>query len=127
MAALIGYGANAVYPYLVYETIEHLAAEDRRFSGYTAQHLRTNFAALSIETTSAVRQFLAMAQILHHIDADAPPDADANAGAEGEAAGEDEAGENPAVRSKMFYQRRYFRRQALIVWSCVYPLILQFC
>jgi len=33
---------------------------------------RTNFAALAIETTSAVRQFLAMAQILHHIDADAP-------------------------------------------------------
>ena len=34
--------------------------------------LRTNFAALAIETTTAVRQFLAMAQILHHIDADAP-------------------------------------------------------
>jgi phosphoenolpyruvate carboxylase len=33
---------------------------------------RTNFAALAIETTSAVRQFLAMAQILHHVDADAP-------------------------------------------------------
>jgi phosphoenolpyruvate carboxylase len=34
--------------------------------------LRTNFAALAIETTSAVRQFLAMAQIVHHIDADTP-------------------------------------------------------
>ena len=34
--------------------------------------LRTNFAALAIENTTAVRQFLAMAQILHHIDADAP-------------------------------------------------------
>lgn len=37
-----------------------------------AKPLRTNFAALAIETTSAVRQFLAMAQILHHVDADAP-------------------------------------------------------
>ena len=36
------------------------------------QPLRTNFAALAIENTTAVRQFLAMAQILHHIDADAP-------------------------------------------------------
>jgi len=34
--------------------------------------LRANFAALAIENTTAVRQFLAMAQILHHIDADAP-------------------------------------------------------
>ncbi len=34
--------------------------------------LRTNFAALAIENTTAVRQFLAMAQVLHHIDADAP-------------------------------------------------------
>ena len=34
--------------------------------------LRTNFAGLAIENTTAVRQFLAMAQILHHIDADAP-------------------------------------------------------
>ncbi len=34
--------------------------------------LRSNFAALAIENTTAVRQFLAMAQILHHIDADAP-------------------------------------------------------
>jgi len=33
---------------------------------------RTNFAALAIESSTAIRQFLAMAQILHHIDADAP-------------------------------------------------------
>lgn len=36
------------------------------------QPLRANFAALAIENSTAVRQFLAMAQILHHIDADAP-------------------------------------------------------
>jgi phosphoenolpyruvate carboxylase len=34
--------------------------------------LRSNFAALAIENTTAVRQFLAMTQILHHIDGDAP-------------------------------------------------------
>ncbi len=34
--------------------------------------LRSNFAALSIEDTTALRQFLSMAQILKHIDADAP-------------------------------------------------------
>lgn len=34
--------------------------------------LATNFAALAIENSTAVRQFLAMAQILTHIDADAP-------------------------------------------------------
>jgi phosphoenolpyruvate carboxylase len=34
--------------------------------------LRSNFAALAIESTTALRQFLAMAQILHHVDADAP-------------------------------------------------------
>ena len=34
--------------------------------------LKTNFAALAIESSTAIRQFLAMAQILHHIDADAP-------------------------------------------------------
>ena len=37
-----------------------------------AQPLRSNFAALAIESTTAVRQFLAMAQILHHIDSDTP-------------------------------------------------------
>nr|WP_137676452.1 phosphoenolpyruvate carboxylase [Parerythrobacter lutipelagi] len=34
--------------------------------------LRTNFAALATESSTAIRQFIAMAQILHHIDADAP-------------------------------------------------------
>ena len=34
--------------------------------------LRANFAALAIESSTAIRQFLAMQQILHHIDADAP-------------------------------------------------------
>jgi phosphoenolpyruvate carboxylase len=38
----------------------------------TVKPLRSNFAALAIENTTALRQFLAMAQILHHIDADAP-------------------------------------------------------
>jgi phosphoenolpyruvate carboxylase len=37
-----------------------------------AKPLRSNFAALAIENSTAVRQFLAMAQIIHHIDADAP-------------------------------------------------------
>ena len=34
--------------------------------------LRSNFAALAIESTTALRQFLAMVQILHHVDGDAP-------------------------------------------------------
>ena len=38
----------------------------------TVQPLRTNFAALAIESSTAIRQFLAMSQILHHIDSDAP-------------------------------------------------------
>ncbi len=37
-----------------------------------ATPLRSNFAALAIESSTAIRQFLAMAQILHHVDADAP-------------------------------------------------------
>ncbi|WP_241233614.1 phosphoenolpyruvate carboxylase [Altericroceibacterium xinjiangense] len=37
-----------------------------------AKPLRTNFAALAIESSTAIRQFLAIAQILRHIDADAP-------------------------------------------------------
>jgi phosphoenolpyruvate carboxylase len=36
------------------------------------QPLRTNFAGLAIENTTAVRQFLTMAQILHHVDSDTP-------------------------------------------------------
>ena len=34
--------------------------------------LRSNFGALAIEASTAIRQFLAMAQILTHVDADAP-------------------------------------------------------
>ncbi|MGB3166276.1 MAG: phosphoenolpyruvate carboxylase [Alteraurantiacibacter sp.] len=34
--------------------------------------LRSNFGALAIEASTAIRQFLAMAQILRHIDADTP-------------------------------------------------------
>ena len=34
--------------------------------------LRANFAALAIESSTAIRQFLAMAEILKHIDSDAP-------------------------------------------------------
>jgi phosphoenolpyruvate carboxylase len=34
--------------------------------------LKSNMAALAIESSTAIRQFLAMAQILHHVDGDAP-------------------------------------------------------
>ena len=37
-----------------------------------ARPLRTNFAALAIENSTAIRLFLTCAQILHHIDADSP-------------------------------------------------------
>lgn len=37
-----------------------------------ATPLRTNFAALATESSTAIRQFIAMAQILKHIDSDAP-------------------------------------------------------
>lgn len=37
-----------------------------------AKPLASNFAALAIESSTAIRQFLAMAQILQHIDADTP-------------------------------------------------------
>lgn len=37
-----------------------------------AQPLRVNFAALATESSTAIRQFLAMAQILRHIDSNAP-------------------------------------------------------
>ncbi|RIV85035.1 phosphoenolpyruvate carboxylase [Aurantiacibacter zhengii] len=36
------------------------------------QPRRSNFGALAIEASTAIRQFLAMAQILEHVDADAP-------------------------------------------------------
>ncbi|NTZ42331.1 phosphoenolpyruvate carboxylase [Altererythrobacter sp. SALINAS58] len=34
--------------------------------------LKVNFAALAVESSTAIRQFLAMAQILEHVDGDAP-------------------------------------------------------
>ena len=34
--------------------------------------VRSNFAALAIEASTSIRQFLAMAQLLQHVDADAP-------------------------------------------------------
>ncbi|MEJ6011983.1 phosphoenolpyruvate carboxylase [Novosphingobium aquae] len=34
--------------------------------------LRSNLAALAIENSTAIRQFLIMAQVLHHVDADTP-------------------------------------------------------
>jgi phosphoenolpyruvate carboxylase len=37
-----------------------------------AEQLTANFASLAVESSTAVRQFLAMAQILKHIDGDAP-------------------------------------------------------
>ncbi|QZD90993.1 phosphoenolpyruvate carboxylase [Qipengyuania aurantiaca] len=37
-----------------------------------AEPLTANFASLAVESSTAVRQFLAMAQILKHVDADAP-------------------------------------------------------
>ncbi|MBZ6379136.1 phosphoenolpyruvate carboxylase [Pacificimonas flava] len=37
-----------------------------------AEPVPVNFAALAIETTTALRQFIAMAQMLKHIDADSP-------------------------------------------------------
>ena len=36
------------------------------------QPLRSNFAALAIESSTAIRQFIAMAQIIAHVDADTP-------------------------------------------------------
>ncbi|MFM8500312.1 MAG: phosphoenolpyruvate carboxylase [Chakrabartia sp.] len=38
----------------------------------SVQPLRSNLAALAMESTTALRQFLVMAQILAHVDADAP-------------------------------------------------------
>ncbi|QPC98910.1 phosphoenolpyruvate carboxylase [Qipengyuania soli] len=37
-----------------------------------AEPISANFASLAVESSTAVRQFLAMAQILKHVDADAP-------------------------------------------------------
>ena len=48
------------------------AIVDLREAIEKVQPHRSNFAALAIESSTAIRQFLAMAQILHHVDADAP-------------------------------------------------------
>jgi phosphoenolpyruvate carboxylase len=48
------------------------AIVDLREASAAVKPLRSNFAALAIESSTAIRQFLAMAQILHHVDADAP-------------------------------------------------------
>ncbi|MFN6934523.1 MAG: phosphoenolpyruvate carboxylase [Tsuneonella sp.] len=37
-----------------------------------AKPLRANFAALAVESSTAIRQFLSMAQILRHVDSDTP-------------------------------------------------------
>ena len=42
-AALIGYGANAVYPYLVYAAIEEMVAENRHTAGMTVAQANHNF------------------------------------------------------------------------------------
>ncbi len=42
-AALIGYGANAVYPYLVFESIEEMMVEDRHTSHLTLAQAQGNF------------------------------------------------------------------------------------
>ncbi|MCX8016563.1 MAG: glutamate synthase large subunit, partial [Rhodocyclaceae bacterium] len=42
-ACLIGYGANAVYPYLAYETIEELVHEGRKTGNLTVEQARKNF------------------------------------------------------------------------------------
>ncbi|MBX3011796.1 MAG: glutamate synthase large subunit [Caldilineaceae bacterium] len=42
-AALIGYGANAVYPYLIYETIDEMVAEGRHLAGITLVQAYNHF------------------------------------------------------------------------------------
>ena len=44
-AALIGYGANAVYPYLIYESISSMVEEGRHFGAMTAEQATENFLA----------------------------------------------------------------------------------
>ncbi len=44
-AALLGYGANAVFPYLVYETIADLVAHDRHFEHASEEEIVGNFVA----------------------------------------------------------------------------------
>ena len=42
-AALIGYGANAVYPYLIYESISAMVEEGRHFGSMTVEQAADNF------------------------------------------------------------------------------------
>ena len=42
-AALIGYGANAVHPHLVFETIDEMVAESRHLAGLTVDLATANF------------------------------------------------------------------------------------
>ena len=42
-AALLGYGANAIFPYLVYETIADLVARDRHFTHASVEDTVSNF------------------------------------------------------------------------------------
>jgi glutamate synthase (ferredoxin) len=43
-AALIGYGANAVYPYLAYETVDEIVQEGRKTGALTIEQAHKNFA-----------------------------------------------------------------------------------
>jgi phosphoenolpyruvate carboxylase len=54
------------------ELTSHAAGLRLRALLADATVLRSNFAALAIENTTAIRQFLAIAQIIQHVDADAP-------------------------------------------------------
>ena len=54
------------------ELTSHAAGVRLRALLDTDSVLRSNFAALAIENTTAIRQFLAIAQIIRHIDADTP-------------------------------------------------------
>ncbi len=42
-AALVGYGANAIYPYLLYETIRNLVEEGRHFRDHSLSQTVANF------------------------------------------------------------------------------------
>jgi len=42
-AALIGYGANAIYPYLTYESIDEIVHEGRKTGNLTVEQARKNF------------------------------------------------------------------------------------
>ena len=42
-AALLGYGANAIYPYLIYETIADLVSHDRHFEQVSTEETVSNF------------------------------------------------------------------------------------